>query len=139
MPESAAIPVYRSAAEAAAPLPQPDPPVHDPSIAVARCCAAYQRALDAARGSKNSRYPAWAYLDAMPHFTGPDSIRDFIACVARAIALEIDSGDFLASLLDAATLALDAIPRPVRPVGRPPKSAKKPLPEKVINTLTNPK
>ncbi len=131
MPESDSIPVYRSAAEAD-PATHPDPAPHDTSAAVRRCCAAYQRALDAGKGSKNSKYPAWAYLDAMPQFTGPDSIRDFVACVARAAALEIYPGDFLISLLDGASLAFEAIPRPVRPVGpvgRPRKSIKNPLPE----------
>ncbi len=60
------------------------------------------RAVDAA---------ARAYAEAMPPLTGPDNIRDFIACVAKGMLLEVFTGSQPTCLLYAAQVASTAAQR----------------------------
>jgi hypothetical protein len=93
--------------------------------AVARCCQAWARAHDAAAANGKS-YPDHearkAYRRALPPLSGPDNIRDFIACTAHAILIgAIESNDG-ARLLYAAQVARGALP--AQPAAKkPPETA----------------
>jgi hypothetical protein len=93
-------------------LPQP-PDTSTPAAAnpaIAHCLQAYTRALQAPVPKGESRYDLEraakaAYRSAMPPLSGSRNIRDFVACVAHAMAINaIDGGDG-ARLLYAAQVA----------------------------------
>lgn len=84
--------------------------------AVARCMKSWIRAFREARANNKSEYDSnqvaiKAYRDAMPSPCGYESVRDFIACVARAMLLGIIDGDDSTKLLYAAQVALGAVRR----------------------------
>lgn len=92
---------------------------------VARCCQAYSDAIKFARSQGKDGYKGmadakWAYRNAMPTLSSPENIRNFIACLAHAMLLDVIDG---ARLLYAAQVAHSALekPSPGRP-GRPPAS-----------------
>ncbi|MFP5237406.1 MAG: hypothetical protein ACLGSD_16035 [Acidobacteriota bacterium] len=96
----------------------------NPNEAVDRCWAAYRQAHDQAIAEGTSREIAGiraekAYRRAMPRLHTRDEIRAFLACVADGLLFEIiyrSEGPYLLASARAATAAL---PREVRPVGRP--------------------
>jgi hypothetical protein len=84
--------------------------------AVARCMKAWIRAFKDARTQNKSEYESnkaavKAYRDAMPSPCGYESVRDFIACVARAMLIGIIDGEDSTRLLYAAQVALGAVRR----------------------------
>ena len=92
----------------------PDPAPANP--AVARCIDAYNRAGRAARAkgeydSQIGKIAARAYREAMPIPVERESIRDFIACVARGVALDAIDPKQSAQLLSAARTALSVLRR----------------------------
>jgi hypothetical protein len=92
--------------------------------AVAHCCEAWQRTARslAAEGEwepgilKNA---AAAYRSALPPLTGPESVSDFVACVAQAAIMKILRQNDVTQLLYAAQVAIGT----VRREPKPPKSA----------------
>lgn len=95
---------------------------------VARCCKAYTDAMKFARSQGKEGYQGmkdakWAYRNAMPSLSSPENIRNFIACIAHAMLLDVIDGSDGARLLYAAQVAHSALekPSPGRP-GRPPAS-----------------
>jgi hypothetical protein len=88
--------------------------------AVARCCAASKKAYDAAQVNGRSRYDCSevakdAYRAAMPPLSSPENIRDFVACIAQGILLEIIPRDQTTRLLYAAQVAISAHRKPSAP------------------------
>ena len=78
--------------------------------AVARCLNAWARTNKAERAKGKSKMDAdreanQAYRDAMPPLSGLENIRDFIACVARAMIDHIFLNDTATKLLYAAQVA----------------------------------
>jgi hypothetical protein len=78
--------------------------------AVARCCNAYARALQAARGRDKGNVFAKldaeeAYRKALPPLYGHQNICDFIACVAHGMLIDAINGKVGARLLYAAQVA----------------------------------
>lgn len=108
----------------------PSPAVQNP--AVAYCCEAYKRALNAAKARGKSDYSASidaekAYRKALPPLSGQENIRDFIACIAHGILIGTIEGADATRLLYAAQVAHATIAKePRRPNMGPgrPKSAK---------------
>lgn len=109
---------------------KPDAPValiaqDSANPAVAHCCQVYNEAMQAARAQGESQYGSTqagerAYRHAMPPLSGPDNIRDFIACVAHGMLLDAIKGSDGARLLYAAQIAYGAVEKPApRPPGRP--------------------
>ncbi len=98
-----------------------DPGAPDPTpIAVARCRAAYNQALEAyvkVHGPQTLKsYPAEkearvAYCNAMPVLSTRENIRAFIGCVADAVLLEAIREDTSGRLLYAAQVALAGFTR----------------------------
>jgi len=92
--------------------PQP-PDISVPAAAnpaIAYCIKAYTEALQASLRTKDCRYSAEtaakaAYRSAMPPLSGSRNIRDFVACVAHAMALNAIDGADGARLLYAAQVA----------------------------------
>ncbi|UWZ83184.1 hypothetical protein [Occallatibacter riparius] len=87
------------------------------------CNAAYEDTLAAekARGleSWKARDKAKeAFMRALPNLTADTSIRAYIACIARAMSLEIVTKPEGAKLLYAAQIAMNALPKPAREAGR---------------------
>jgi len=91
--------------------PQPAPSANQ---AVAACCAAWSSAYNAVvsatsgpieNRNKASHNAAEAYRRAMPTLSGPQSIGDFIACVAHGMLVEAISGSDGTKLLYAAQVA----------------------------------
>ena len=81
--------------------------------AIARCIQAYTDALQAyLRKNDNSfiaeRIAKAAFRSAMPPLTGSRNIRDYVACVAHAIAINAVDGSDGARLLYAAQVASTA-------------------------------
>jgi hypothetical protein len=111
----------------AVPLPALKPDSKPSQAAVKRCCAAWQRAYNAAmEGSDgNSLDKIWArhhagpaYCKAMPPLAGYESIRDFIACAAHGILIEAIPQKRANQLLYAAQVALASLnyePKPRKP------------------------
>jgi hypothetical protein len=67
------------------------------NLAVAYCCQAFNDALKAAMERREPAYTkaCKAYRLAMPPLSGPENIRDFIACVAHGMlinAIDIKEG-----------------------------------------------
>ena len=114
----------RNSAEAPLQVPDPSDPA-SANPAVARCCQAYGQALKTARYQGKGEYASardarQAYRSAMPSLSGPENIRDFIACVAHGMLIEAIEGSAGARLLYAAQVAHGAISRPSpAKVGRP--------------------
>ncbi len=81
--------------------------------AVARCCEAFNRiykvniAINQTKAAA-TECAAVAYREAMPPLTGPDNIRDFIACVAQGILVGAINSLQSSKLLYAAQVALSA-------------------------------
>jgi hypothetical protein len=106
------LPAAPEAAPQAAPTSQ---------AALRKCRAAWQRAFDAymrGEGSHDStdhflaaREAAKAFAPAMPALSGPDGIRDFIACAAYGILIGAIPVDRAGQVLYAAQIALAALPR----------------------------
>jgi hypothetical protein len=85
--------------------------------AVARCTQAYADAMQSAIDRRRHQYDAGkeagnAYRQAMPPLSGHENIRDFIACVAQGMLIEVISGSDGARLLYAAQVAHSALNAP---------------------------
>jgi len=95
---------------ASSPLAESQPPI---SPAVARCVDAYSRTYKTERARTRSQDTAIncarkAFRAALPSLVGRENIRDFIACIAQAILLDvIDTAD-ASKLLYAAQVAIAA-------------------------------
>lgn len=81
--------------------------------AVARCLSAFSRTYKANIAINQTKTAATdcaatAYREAMPPLTGPDNIRDFIACVAQGILVGAIDGSQSSKLIYAAQVALIA-------------------------------
>lgn len=108
---------YKNAqATAKSPAPVIPIPQDSANTAVAHCCQIYNEAMKTGRPQAEH-----AYRLAMPPLSGPENIRDFIACVAHGILLDVIKSSDGARLLYAAQIARGAIDRPSpRKPGRPP-------------------
>jgi len=102
---------------------EPRPPL---SSAVSRCTTAYRNACktEMARGLKDwqaADFGKKAFRDNLPPLVGYENVRDFIACIAQAILLNVVDGEEASKLLYAAQIALSAVskqpaaPKPPRP------------------------
>ena len=94
------------------------------NAAVQNCLSAYHQMYAEERAKSPSHLGALkkatsAYAESMPYLTSHANIRGFIACVAHAMLLDIFQPEHGAKLLYAAQIALGAVPREARPVGRP--------------------
>ena len=108
---------------------QPSP--RNPSVV--RCVQAYNIAMSTTLAKKYAnQFEAQckahsaahdAYRTAMPHLHNLDTARDFIACVAQGVMLNVFSRQDAGGLLYAAQIAINAQPRDRRPVGRPTNAA----------------
>jgi hypothetical protein len=105
------------AAAMARPEPLPKPPSTSvpaaANPAIAYCIQAYAEALQAALDDEQTPCRAEnagkaAYRSAMPPLSGSRNIRDFVACVAHAMAIDIMRGEEAARLLYAAQVASTA-------------------------------
>jgi hypothetical protein len=89
---------------------------------VRRCNSAYEDTL-AAETSRG--LPIWeaqtkakeAFMRALPNLTALNAVRAYIACIGRAMSLEIISKSEGAKLLYAAQIAMNALPKPPRRPG----------------------
>jgi hypothetical protein len=104
----------------------------EPNPAVAWCRQAYVQAYKASKSRGSSEYAAEcdgadAYRKAMPPLCGAENIRNFIACVARAMLTETMNGADATRLLYAAQVAQAAIDRPAS--GKPGRPKSQPRPE----------
>jgi len=99
MPKFANSSIIKEALMEALGTPKPPEPL-DPSLplfanpAVARCYEAYTQAMKEAIERQKGRIgvdkaACKAYCNAMPTLSGLDNIRDFIACVAHGMAMDI--------------------------------------------------
>jgi len=84
--------------------------------AVARCMKAWIRTFKEALAKNKSEYESnkaaiQAYRDAMPSPCSYESIRDFIACVARGMLVGIIHGEDSTRLLYAAQVAQGTVRR----------------------------
>jgi len=109
---------FLQAAKAAATAP-PTPPSATTSpeevraranSAVDRCCAAYNKAYQAAKAEKKDSYSArkdaeHAFRRAMPPLDSEINLRDFVACVAHALLSDIIDQNESARLLYAVQVA----------------------------------
>jgi hypothetical protein len=89
--------------------------------ALRRCCAAWQRALDA--NLREGDYTAAkeasaAYCKAMPVLEGEDGLRNFIACAAHGIVIGAIPEKRGGQLFHAAQVALAALKRERNPSAR---------------------
>ncbi|MGO9940859.1 MAG: hypothetical protein ACLPH3_24630 [Terracidiphilus sp.] len=90
------------------------------SPAVTRCCEAMERAYRAVLSTCGNNEPEFkrvdraektavkAYREAMPPLSGCENIRNFIACVAQGLLLDVFSGSESTRLLYAAQVANSA-------------------------------
>jgi hypothetical protein len=104
----------------------------EPNPAIAWCQKAYLEAYQESRSEGKSDYlaecdAADAYRKAMPPLCGAENIRNFIACVARAMLTETMKGADATRLLYAAQVAQAAIDRPAS--GKPGRPKLQPAPE----------
>src|SRR6185437_12980035 len=119
-----------------------------PSISesVQLCCSSYYTAVSEQMAKpvmkRNFDHLRAAYFRHIPFLSDAENIRAFIACVGHGMligAIHMQDG---AKLLYAAQVARSALPREIRPAGRPPKSASprpEPLaPQSEKNTPTPP-
>ena len=91
-----------------------DPPSLPIRSAVQRCCDARDRAIQDSKAKKLSHYDtkdraSAAYREAMPDLLGYDDIREFIACVAHAMVIEVIDQIDGPKLLYAAQVAIGAL------------------------------
>jgi hypothetical protein len=99
------------------------------NAAVERCCQARDRAIDAAGPLGLDKYQIKecgekAYRAALPHLSGYENIRDFIACISHGVI----TGDIhpieAPGLLYAAQVAISALRlEPKEPKDRKPRAA----------------
>jgi hypothetical protein len=100
-----------STAPATSPIPESQPPS---SPAVARCVDVYSRTYKTERARTRDEYAATkcarkAFRAALPPLVGHENIRDFIACIAQAMLLEVIETTDASKLLYAAQVALAAV------------------------------
>ena len=89
-----------------------NPPARNP--AVLRCCAARERSLSESRAKGRDKYDTRqlahdAYCEAMPDLSGYQNIRDFIACVAYGMVIDVISPIEAPKFLYAAQVATGAL------------------------------
>jgi hypothetical protein len=93
----------------------PHIPANTAKAALRRCCAAYDRAYKAKFEERKDLPEAdyfartdgiKAYLDAMPMLAGLDGVRDFVACAAHGMLVDVIPHDRASQLLYAAQVAL---------------------------------
>jgi hypothetical protein len=100
---------------------QSGPAASNPSIAA--CCNAFLRnyrvVLAKGSGSDATRAAVASYCATLPPLAGADNIRDFIACVAHGLLLEIIDEARAARLLYAAQVARAAGAQPSRQKAAP--------------------
>jgi hypothetical protein len=115
MAESAAT-LLQQTIPKALPQPQPSPKPQDTAIpaaanpAIAYCLQAYEDAFHAYLRKDDSVYRAekaanTAYRNALPPLSGSRNIRNFVACIAHAMAIDIISASQGPRLLYAAQVA----------------------------------
>jgi len=107
-----------------APIETKQPIAASANPAVARCLDAWTRVNKAERAKGKDKFRAScaakrAYQDAMPPLSGDENIRDFIACVARAMIGDIFLENTATKLLYAAQVAHTT----ARDQSKPPKTA----------------
>jgi hypothetical protein len=90
-----------------------------PNFAVEVCCATYSSALKQAIATGSSSSKAHeigrlTYRAHMPRLSGPDNIRDFVACVAHGMCTGVIPGAEGTRLLYAAQVAYSSLPSPKR-------------------------
>jgi len=112
------------------------------NAAVARCCAAWDRAAQAPHLKGKSDYYAHlagsqAYRKALPALDGYQGICDFIACVAHGMAIEAIKEAHASKLLYAAQVALSTVPQGsktqhTKPEIRPENPSQTPTPLPVL-------
>jgi len=112
--------------------PNPTLTAPEPNSAVAWCRHAYVQAYNASKSQGSNEYAAEragadAYRKAMPPLCGAENIRNFIACVARAMLTGTIEGADATRLLYAAQVAQAAIDRPAS--GKPGRPKSQPPPE----------
>ena len=96
------------------PTEEPAPKSSAQNAAVERCCQARDRAIDAAQPLGLDKYQIKergekAYRAALPHLSGYENIRDFIACISHgAITGDIHPIE-APGLLYAAQVAISAL------------------------------
>jgi hypothetical protein len=96
--------------------------------AIVACCAAQERTSKQARakgkGEVMSIFLGYAaYRSAMPPLSGPENIRNFIACTAHGMLIDAIDGPVGARLLYAAQVAhatLRPMPTSAKPLPTPP-------------------
>ena len=103
----------------------------EPNPAVAWCRQAYIKAYKESKSNGNrefeaERHAADAYRKAIPPLCGAENIRNFIACIARAMLTKMMNGADATRLLYAAQVAHTVIDRPAsgkpgRPKSQPPQ------------------
>lgn len=105
-------------------IPEETPASDSINSAVVRCNDAWERTYKAALASEKPRVVALidasqAYCRAMPPLSGAQNIRDFIACVANGILINVILDKSAGNLLYAAQMAhnmlLKRTPRAKRP------------------------
>ncbi|MGA8728829.1 MAG: hypothetical protein WB608_08775 [Terracidiphilus sp.] len=104
--------------------PEETPTSNPINSAVARCNDAWERTYKASLAVEKHRVAALmvanrAYCRAMPPLSGAQNIRDFIACVADGMLINVIHEKSASKLLYAAQMAHNTLPK------RPPR-AKKP-------------
>jgi hypothetical protein len=110
-------------------VPEPVPaPAPELISAIARCTAARNKARSDALARSQPRYTAdeagaKAFRSAMPPLLGADNIRDFIACVAHGILINVIENKDATKLLYAAQVAFAAQSR-TEPKRTPESAAK---------------
>lgn len=87
------------------------------NAAVQRCIQAGRKAYENARAQNQKEYDSGeaankAFIAALPHLSGADNIRDFIACVAYAMTKGIIFMPTATKLLYAAQVAIGAVEHP---------------------------
>jgi hypothetical protein len=85
--------------------------------AITNCRKAYNQAWKAVLAKGESEYQSEkaakrAYRDAIPPLSGPENIRDFIACVADAMLMDLITGSDGARLLYSAQVAHSSLNSP---------------------------
>ena len=95
-------------------LPGTTPTAPPRNAAVKRCCAACEHSLQQSAAEELSSYTVkeratQAYLKAIPHLCGYESVCDFIACVTHGMILDVISSTDGAKFLYAAQVAIGAL------------------------------
>jgi len=99
------------------PAPTPaEEPAASANPAAARCCDARSRTIQACLAKGDSEVAAYldaddAYCRAMPPLSGIQNIRDFIACVAHGLIINVFLESTATKLLYAAQVAFNALPK----------------------------